>query len=84
MVRIVRTPPGNVVVDTTGKLAGRGAYLCRRAACWESGLRRSALERALKAPLPAADREALEAFAAALTAEADGAARPGLAEGRTS
>ena len=34
-VRIVRTPQG-VVVDPTGKLAGRGAYVHRSPACWEA------------------------------------------------
>jgi predicted RNA-binding protein YlxR (DUF448 family) len=36
----VRTPAGSVEVDPTGKRAGRGAYLCDQAACWQAkGLR---------------------------------------------
>lgn len=66
LVRIVRAVNGAVVVDLTGKQSGRGAYLCRQRACWEAGLRRGVLERALKQPVPVECRPALEAFAASL------------------
>lgn len=33
LVRVVRTPEGEVRIDLTGKLNGRGVYLCRSAAC---------------------------------------------------
>jgi predicted RNA-binding protein YlxR (DUF448 family) len=52
-VRIVRTPAGDVVLDMTGRLAGRGAYLCADGACWQTALKRSALQRALAASIPA-------------------------------
>jgi len=60
LVRIVRGPQG-VMVDPTGKLAGRGAYLHDRRSCWEAGLRGS-LAHALKVNLTVEDREHLEAF----------------------
>ncbi|MFZ1040060.1 MAG: YlxR family protein [Anaerolineales bacterium] len=60
LVRVVRTANG-VLVDPTGKLAGRGAYLHDRRSCWESGLAAS-LAHALKTELTAADRDRLEAF----------------------
>jgi uncharacterized protein len=60
LVRVVRTADG-VLVDPTGKLAGRGAYLHDRRSCWESGLAGS-LAHALKTELTAPDRELLEAF----------------------
>lgn len=60
LVRVVRSANG-VVVDPTGKLAGRGAYLHDRRSCWEAGLKGS-LARALKTDLTHADREQLEAF----------------------
>ncbi len=44
----MRTADGLVRVDVTGKLAGRGAYLCRSVACLEMAIRRKALDRALK------------------------------------
>jgi predicted RNA-binding protein YlxR (DUF448 family) len=64
LVRVVRTADG-VLVDPTGKLAGRGAYLHDRRSCWESGLAGS-LAHALKTELTAEDRERLEAFMNAL------------------
>jgi predicted RNA-binding protein YlxR (DUF448 family) len=60
LVRVVRTADG-VLVDRTGKQAGRGAYLHDRRSCWEAGLRGS-LANALKVDLTAADREQLEVF----------------------
>lgn len=69
MVRIVRTVAGSVQVDPTGKLSGRGAYLCRQAGCWQTALRRDALSRALKVAIPPADRAALEQCAVRLPVE---------------
>jgi uncharacterized protein len=60
LVRIVRTADG-VLVDPTGKLAGRGAYLHDRRSCWEVGLEGS-LAHALKVDLTVNDCEHLEAF----------------------
>jgi predicted RNA-binding protein YlxR (DUF448 family) len=47
LVRVVRTPQGEVRLDPSGKLGGRGAYLCRREACIEQALRQKKLARAL-------------------------------------
>jgi predicted RNA-binding protein YlxR (DUF448 family) len=69
LVRIVRTPAGAVVVDPTGKAAGRGAYLCRQAQCWSTAVRRGTLAGALKVTLTGEDRAAVEAFGASLAAE---------------
>lgn len=60
LVRVVRTEQG-VQVDTTGKLAGRGAYLHDRRGCWERGLK-GALAHALKTEIAPEDRERLIAF----------------------
>ncbi len=46
LVRLVRKPGGEVIVDRTGRLSGRGAYLCRSQKCWQSGFGR--LEQALR------------------------------------
>ena len=35
LIRIVRTPEGTLRIDTTGKMNGRGAYLCNDPACFE-------------------------------------------------
>src|SRR6478672_9251693 len=66
LVRVVRTPEGQVVLDETGKTAGRGAYLCKARDCWENALKRKALEYALKVPITTADKQALQAYAETL------------------
>jgi uncharacterized protein len=48
-----------MLIDQTGRLAGRGAYLCRDAGCWTTAAERGALGRALAAPVPTELREAL-------------------------
>ena len=65
LVRLVRTEQG-VLIDPTGKRAGRGAYVHERRSCWDAGLNGS-LARALKVELNAADRERLQAHAQMLT-----------------
>jgi len=64
MVRIVRAPDGAVGIDPTGKRSGRGAYLCLQPTCWQTALKRHALDKALKTELSVADREALAAYGA--------------------
>ena len=51
MVRIVSTPPNKVSIDETGRLSGRGAYVCRQGACGPEGLRRGRVEHALRTTL---------------------------------
>ncbi len=58
-MRLVRRPDGTVTVDPTGRLAGRGAYVCRTAACLEKAIIKGALSRALRTPLPADLRTSL-------------------------
>ncbi len=58
-----------MTIDSTGRLAGRGAYLCRDAGCWTLAVRRGALGRALEAPVPTDLREALEAGPSTLNTE---------------
>jgi len=66
MVRVVRTPEGSVVADPTGKLAGRGAYLCAQEECWKLGLAKGRLERSLKVKITSDDADALRAHAGSL------------------
>jgi len=63
LVRLVRTSTG-VEPDPTGKRPGRGAYLCHNHDCWESAVRKSRLEHALRTKLTLADREALLSYRA--------------------
>jgi predicted RNA-binding protein YlxR (DUF448 family) len=48
LVRIVRTPEGEVMVDPTGKKSGRGAYTCPTLDCLELAFRKSVLDNALE------------------------------------
>jgi predicted RNA-binding protein YlxR (DUF448 family) len=66
LVRVVRTPAGSVQVDPTGKLAGRGAYICKARTCWEQALQGQRLGVALKTTLSADDLAALRTYAATL------------------
>ena len=52
LIRVVRSPEGEVSLDFRGKAPGRGAYVCRDAACLKKALRSKALERALNVPIP--------------------------------
>ncbi len=47
LVRLVRTPQGSVCLDLTGKLPGRGTYLCRSEQCAERAIKQKKLGRAL-------------------------------------
>lgn len=67
LIRIVRTPQG-VQIDPTGKLAGRGAYLCKARECWQKALKISALNRALKTTISVEEQAMLQAFADSLPA----------------
>lgn len=62
-VRVVRTPEGTVAPDPSGKLDGRGAYLCERAECWAEALRRDRLGRALRTSVSEADQRELRRYA---------------------
>lgn len=52
LIRIVRTPEGEVVLDTVGKKSGRGAYICKSAACFEKAVKTKRLERCLEVEIP--------------------------------
>ncbi len=53
LIRVVRTPEGEIVIDRTGKRSGRGAYICPQSACLEKAIRQKALERALETAIDA-------------------------------
>lgn len=46
LIRVVRTPEGDIRLDFTGKLNGRGAYLCPQRSCLEKARKARRLERA--------------------------------------
>lgn len=52
LIRVVRSPEGDISLDFRGKAPGRGAYICKSADCLQKALKSRALERAFSAPLP--------------------------------
>ena len=52
LIRVVRTPEGNVQLDFSGKLSGRGAYICPKAECLKKAQKAKSLERSLEVPIP--------------------------------
>lgn len=52
LLRIVRTPEGNIIVDDTGKANGRGAYLKKDSNVIEKARQNKALERIFEVPIP--------------------------------
>ena len=68
LIRVVRTPEGEVALDATGKRSGRGAYVCRQADCLKRSIKQKQLERQLEITLTPAIIEALTAEMESLAA----------------
>lgn len=60
LIRVVRSPEGEISLDFTGKKSGRGAYICRSAACLKKARRAHRLEQNLECTIPDAVYDALE------------------------
>lgn len=65
LIRLVKTP-GGVMIDPSGKMAGRGAYLHDNRSCWEKAIK-GALANALKTELTEEDKKRIADFASTLT-----------------
>ena len=52
LIRVVRTPEGEVKLDFGGKMNGRGAYLCPDPECLKKAQKARALERSLEVQIP--------------------------------
>lgn len=52
LIRVVRCTDGQVQLDFSGKLNGRGAYLCPDPECLKKAQKAKALERSLEVPIP--------------------------------
>ena len=66
LIRVVRSPEGQVSLDPTGKKPGRGAYVCREGECLARALKQKQLQRQLQVSLGEEVSEALNAEPAAL------------------
>ena len=52
MIRVLKTPEDEIVLDTTGRANGRGAYICNSAECFAKAIKNKGLERSLKSQIP--------------------------------
>ncbi len=52
LVRIVKTPEGNIMLDHSGKANGRGAYICRSVVCYKQAVKAKKFEKAFSASIP--------------------------------
>ena len=48
LIRVLRTPEGEVILDLTGKKSGRGAYICKNATCLKKARKSRRIESSLE------------------------------------
>ena len=63
LLRVVRSPEGEISLDTRGKNPGRGAYICPNSECLRRAVKSRALDRALDTKIP---DEVMERLAGAM------------------
>ena len=51
LIRVVRTPDGEIKLDFVGKVSGRGVYLCPKATCFKKARKTRKIERELECPI---------------------------------
>ena len=71
LIRVVRSPEGEVSMDPVGKKPGRGAYVCRNPECLKRAIKQRQLERQLEVQLTEEVSEALARALAELPAETE-------------
>lgn len=59
MIRVIKTPEGEIMMDATGKKNGRGAYICPSRECLKKAIKSKGLERSFKMSIPSDIYEAL-------------------------
>ena len=60
MIRVLKTPEGEITLDATGRKNGRGAYVCPTMECLKKAIKSKGLERSFKMAIPREVYEALE------------------------
>lgn len=60
LVRVVKSPEGEISLDITGKKNGRGAYICPEKECLEKAKKARRLEKALETQIPTEVYEDIE------------------------
>ncbi len=52
LMRVLRTPEEEIILDSTGKKSGRGAYVCKRIECLKKAIKSRRIEEALECKIP--------------------------------
>ena len=52
LLRVLRTPEGEILLDFTGRRSGRGAYICRDVACLRKARKSKRIDRSLECTVP--------------------------------
>ncbi len=52
LVRVLRTPEGDIILDLTGKRSGRGAYICKKLTCLKKARKSRRIESSLECSVP--------------------------------
>ena len=60
LLRVIKTPEEEIVLDATGRKNGRGAYICASMECLKNARKKRGLERSLKVSIPEDVYESLE------------------------
>lgn len=60
LIRVIKTPEGEIVLDSTGRQNGRGAYICNDVECFKKARKNKGLERSFKQSINAEIYDALE------------------------
>lgn len=71
LIRVVRSPEGEVSLDFTGKKSGRGAYICPKSACFKKARKQGRIARSLEVEISEEIYEALEREVALAESEND-------------
>ena len=60
LLRVLRTPEGEIVLDFTGKRSGRGAYICKSVSCLKKARKSGRIGRSLECEIPEAVYDRME------------------------
>ena len=60
LIRVLKTPEDEIILDTTGRANGRGAYICNNPECLKKAIKNRGLERSLKSHIPAGVSDRLQ------------------------
>jgi predicted RNA-binding protein YlxR (DUF448 family) len=61
LIRVVRSPEGDISLDSRGRKSGRGAYICHNVKCLNKARKSKRIERALECEIPEEIYDAMEA-----------------------